>query len=1031
MTTRFSENTETQKDPVVEGSLSWHLAIAALLLVVATGWAAYDEFYGRQGWKDYLPRFVPLYRAHVEELKGYQREQEQAVREMEGYQELEQALKADEDEVRTEFGEVNDHLNKVVNPQLAAVTGTMQEARALINALTYDLEVSVSEKGRGELRARIRLEKDRERRLSLPDGTGRTQEVAYTYDKLVGEFNRLRDEKGALRAKLGALRQPASKLRSKRNAFMDRQLDGLTVEKLDGLLRALDGASPDITSHQIVDDSAGLVDRCEVCHLAIRSPVPVTKEDMGGEGAFSSHPRQNELLGVHDPEKFGCSPCHGGNGRALTNVQEAHGRYKHWLWPLHHRENFEAGCLQCHEKALYLEGAEVLSRGKELFRHNGCWGCHPRDGFDLESEGLKEIARALLSIQTRRLRYEKELDLTIWLADDPDTLDEELPALRAQEEKLTLMLSGLDAEEQQLSLQRRSLNRARKDVAPNLKEVRAKLEREWVPVWIRDPKAFRPSTRMPKFRLPEDHVTAIAAFVWQAGVEPRFGKQPPGDASNGENLFQKRGCLGCHRVNGQGGTFAADLTRIGEKASYDYLAHWVHDPRERTLPYCQVCQKDITANDYAQTGRTFHFSVDDSLCPICKSEMQVQNQTVMPSLRLTRQEARDIASYLMTLKTDATYEQAAYLDDPALFQEGKRLAAHYGCLGCHEIAGMETLGKVGTELTKEGSKPIERLDFALKTHSAKVEGWYNHKGYFEKKLATPAFFDEGKEKSDPLEKLKMPEFGLGIEDLDAVTTFLLGSVDSQLPSPFYHTPTGLQKDIMEGWWVVQKYNCIGCHEIVPGMKPEILGLPQYEGEKKELAPPSLVGQGARTDPGWLADFLRNPALSESNSHQNGVRAYLDIRMPMFTFSEGEIGKLVRFFNALANQPTPYPKVPLERLEGTELELAREAFHVSDCMKCHASGGPSTFTEQTIAPSFQLTPERLKPMWLERWMIDPARLMPGTKMPTGLFRRQDDRWVILGSIPDSIRDYPGDHVQLMVRYLMQFDDTEVQQLERME
>ena len=43
----------------------------------------------------------------------------------------------------------------------------------------------------------------------------------------------------------------------------------------------------------------------------------------------------------------------------------------------------------------------------------------------------------------------------------------------------------------------------------------------------------------------------------------------------------------------------------------------------------------------------------------------------------------------------------------------------YGCAGCHEIATLEDEGRIGTELTNEGSKPIERLDFALFTEDAK------------------------------------------------------------------------------------------------------------------------------------------------------------------------------------------------------------------------------------------------------------------------------------------------------------------------
>ena len=49
-----------------------------------------------------------------------------------------------------------------------------------------------------------------------------------------------------------------------------------------------------------------------------------------------------------------------------------------------------------------------------------------------------------------------------------------------------------------------------KKVGPNLKDVRVKLRKEWVPVWLQNPQAFRPDTKMPVF--------------W------RFGTLPEGDA---------------------------------------------------------------------------------------------------------------------------------------------------------------------------------------------------------------------------------------------------------------------------------------------------------------------------------------------------------------------------------------------------------------------------------------------------------------------------------------------------------------------
>ena len=87
-----------------------------------------------------------------------------------------------------------------------------------------------------------------------------------------------------------------------------------------------------------------------------REPIRVTAAVMTLKGekkpdeyarAFTSHP-DPELLKTHDPDKFGCSPCHQGNGRATTSMEKAHGDYEHWLWPLFPKQNAEAGCQTCH-----------------------------------------------------------------------------------------------------------------------------------------------------------------------------------------------------------------------------------------------------------------------------------------------------------------------------------------------------------------------------------------------------------------------------------------------------------------------------------------------------------------------------------------------------------------------------------------------------------------------------------------------------------------------------------------------------------
>ena len=537
---------------------------------------------------------------------------------------------------------------------------------------------------------------------------------------------------------------------------------------------------------------------------------------------------------------------------------------------------------------------------------------------------------------------------------------------------------------------------------------------------------------MPTFRLEQNDVKAIAAFIWQSGVNGTLPQQKPGDPEKGKEAFETRGCMACHSIGEgsqkQGGAFAANLSREGEKANYDYLVRWVHNPRERTLPYCPYEKKDLTAEDYKAKGLPFVFDLEHTRCPNDAHELQVQQMTPMPSLRLTEDEARDIASYLMTRKGNTQYADASYLDDPKLKEAGRTLVRHYGCAGCHEIAGLEEEQRIGTELTKEGSKPVERLDFALLGHEAEREGWYTHKGFFEHKLENPAVYDQGKEKAK-FDKLKMPNFNLSKPEIDAVSTFLLGSVDSTMPERYHYEPSDQRQDIIEGWWVVRKYNCMGCHQVHVGQTTVLMTLPRYQDpDWKDQRPPTLIGEGARVDPAWLTRFLSNPAMNEKDTNRNGVRQYLKARMPTFSFSNGELRKLVRFFAAMSAQSEPYISERLEPLSDQERTMARQLFSSegAPCLKCHMTGDPKHDARAT-APNFLLARERLKPGWTRRWMLDPAMMSPGTAMPSGLFRMEGHRYVFSGPTPASFNGYPKDHADLLVRYMFQFTPDELNRL----
>jgi mono/diheme cytochrome c family protein len=549
---------------------------------------------------------------------------------------------------------------------------------------------------------------------------------------------------------------------------------------------------------------------------------------------------------------------------------------------------------------------------------------------------------------------------------------------------------------------------------------------------------------MPNFRLNDAQVKAISAYIWQSGLKDSLPKHRPGNATHGKELVETRGCLGCHSIGEgsqmQGGTFAANLSRVGEKDNYDYLVRWVHNARERTRPYCMYEKKDIGPEDYAKKGLPYVFDLDHSRCPNDGHELQVENMTVMPSLRLSPQDAEDVASYLVTLKQQepAAYPDAAFIEDPSLKEEGKKWVRLFGCAGCHEISGLEEEGRIGTELTTEGSKPIERLDFALLTETAQRGGhepitdaedlarlpegpakapWYDHKGFFEHKLAEPNIWDLGKIKPET-EKLRMPNLHLTKEQVQSLTTFLMGSQESGLPASYQYRPLDYRRDIQEGWWVVRKYNCMGCHQFIPGQKTSLMSLSRYQDAQEQL-PPKLLTEGARVDPEWLLRFLRNPSLTETDTNRNGVRFYLQVRMPTFSFSENELGKLVRFFQALSRQPFPYIPDEVPVLTAKETDMARSLFSspAAPCLKCHATGDPAHDRNAT-APNFLQAKGRLKADWVERWIIDPQAISPGTAMPSGLFRRDNNHWVFSGPTPPSFQGYDKDHTKLLVDYIFQ-------------
>jgi mono/diheme cytochrome c family protein/cytochrome c2/peptidoglycan hydrolase CwlO-like protein len=501
-------------------------------------------------------------------------------------------------------------------------------------------------------------------------------------------------------------------------------------------------------------------------------------------------------------------------------------------------------------------------------------------------------------------------------------------------------------------------------IGPSLRKISAKVDPSWMVRWIENPHKFRPRTRMPNFDLKQDDAVAITAFLWSLSKEE--GDQwtqahplPAGvregganEAAKGKKLVETIGCKGCHgfaegefsTTIGKEKDLVPNLKDIASKVGPQWAYHWIKDPRG--------------------------FSPD----------------TRMPSLRLSDEEARAITSYLMTLggKPEAIPGIQEKLADAKNIKRGESLVRKWGCFGCHDIEGMENESRIGVELTTFGSKTLEELFFGNRTDIKPTwDDWtYN-------KLKSPRIYA-----TERVEQL-MPHFDLADEDIRALRVLLSGFREHKVGKRYLADHGDRVHQVVEGRRLMHQYNCIGCHEI------ENRGgfVRNYYQENPTLAPPVLNGEGEKVQSNWFFSFLKSPV---------PIRPWLELRMPTFGLSDEHTNQLVSYFNGLSKVGIPYTyvddrKIPPEHLEAARRLVSKDYFN---CFSCHQQGdkkpeGPV----EGWAPDLTLARERLNPNWIIKWLQDPQKVQPGTRMPSFFPGGPDD---ILGGKDDrqieALRDY---------------------------
>jgi mono/diheme cytochrome c family protein len=193
--------------------------------------------------------------------------------------------------------------------------------------------------------------------------------------------------------------------------------------------------------HQFESSELRRIDRCVTCHLGMENPQ---MDD--APQPFTTHP--GDLFTHHPPDKYGCTICHGGQGRAL-NKREAHGidHDTHWDQPLMSQTYIQSSCGKCHlsifSEEQSFEGIAVFREGQQIFEREGCLGCHKARGVggiigpDLTEQGEK--TRHEYSFQN----IETEQTISNWLKEH--FRDPEMVSPGSQMLKIDLPEEELDA----------------------------------------------------------------------------------------------------------------------------------------------------------------------------------------------------------------------------------------------------------------------------------------------------------------------------------------------------------------------------------------------------------------------------------------------------------------------------------------------------------------------------------------------------------------------------------------------------------
>jgi putative heme-binding domain-containing protein len=182
----------------------------------------------------------------------------------------------------------------------------------------------------------------------------------------------------------------------------------------------------------------------------------------------------------------------------------------------------------------------------------------------------------------------------------------------------------------------------------------------------RDPELYTsirngiPGTEMAPVRVTDDDVWKMVAFVKRLGSQGLLEKAT-GDPAAGRLVYQKVGCVTCHRIDREGGSLGPDLTDIGRRRGLKFLTESLMTP-DADIPITYRGIQVVLKSGQTVTG--IRLNRDDLSIQVRDTrdnlrsflmenvtEVRFDKPSLMPAYgSMNKQDLENVVAYLNSLK---------------------------------------------------------------------------------------------------------------------------------------------------------------------------------------------------------------------------------------------------------------------------------------------------------------------------------------------------------------------------------------------